>query len=64
MYEAGYRIAVIPFSVITSNGFQVEADAEGNQFRPDGHVNVIDGKSLAITWARQARLLDRGETLG
>jgi hypothetical protein len=64
MYDAGYRIAVIPYSVIAAHGFQVETDHEGHQYRTDGHVNVIAGKSLAITWTQSAMLLDREETVG
>jgi hypothetical protein len=64
MYEAGYRIAAISFGTITGCGFRVEEDSEGHQYRADGHVNVLGGKNLAITWARQARLLSREETLG
>src|SRR5262245_57206611 len=31
MYEAGYRIAVIPYRVLVAYGFQVEVDADGHQ---------------------------------
>lgn len=64
MHSAGYRIAVIPLAVIVGHGFQVEVDREENQYREDGHVNVRDGKRLAITWSRNARLLGEEETLG
>jgi hypothetical protein len=64
MYAAGYRIAAIPFHTIAEHGFQVEEDPEGHQYRAGGHVNVLHGKNLAITWARRARLLSREETLG
>ena len=64
MYDAGYRIAVIEYSVVAATRFQVYVDHDGHQFREDGHVNLIDGQKLAITWTRNARLLGRDETLG
>lgn len=63
MYAAGYRIAVLPSRVIAASNFRIEVDENGHQFREDGHVNVIDGQKLAISRARNARLLRRDETL-
>ncbi len=64
MYDAGYRIAEIRFASILAHGFAVKRDEEGNEFDRKGHVDVIQGQELAATWASQARILSREETLG
>ena len=43
---------------------RVDPDADGNEFAPNGHVNIIDAKSHATPLSRIARLLSREETLG
>ena len=57
MYDAVYRIAVIPFATILANGFAAKADAHGNQVSQSGHVDIVRGQELAATWASEARIL-------
>jgi hypothetical protein len=64
MYDAGYRIAEISFASILANTFAARADENGNQLDRNGHVDVIRGQELAATWASEARILSRDETLG
>jgi hypothetical protein len=42
----------------------VDPCEDGNDFAPDGHVNMLDAKSQAAALSGKARLLSREETLG
>jgi hypothetical protein len=64
MYDAGYPIAAIRSATIPANGFAAKVDEQGNQFDRRGHVDIIRGQELAATWASEARMLSREETLG
>jgi len=64
MYAAGYRVAAIPYQAFIDLDCRVDPDEDGNEFAPNGHVNIIDAKSRATPLSRLARLLSREETFG
>ena len=64
MYAAGYRVATVAYQAFIDLGYQADPDEGGNEFAPNGHVNIIDAKSRATPLSRIARLLSREETLG
>jgi hypothetical protein len=63
MYAAGYRIAEVPYQAFIDLKCRVDVDDAGNEFAPNGHVNIVDAKSYATPLSRCARLLSREETL-
>jgi hypothetical protein len=63
MYTAGYRVAEIRYQVFIDLRVLVHPHTDGSDFRPDGHVNMIDAKSHATRLSRTARMLTREETL-
>jgi hypothetical protein len=63
MYTHGYRIAAIRYQAFIDLEIPVKPHSDGNDFRPDGHVNMIDAKSHATPLSRSARLLNHEETL-
>lgn len=63
MYMAGYRVAEIRYQVFIDLNIPVHPHTDGNDFRPDGHVNLVNAKRQATLLSRNARLLTREETL-
>lgn len=64
MYDVGsYRIAVIPFRIIQGEDLLIKPEPDGNEYRPDGHVNVIEAKQKALVLASKAYVLNRDETI-
>ena len=64
MYAAGYRVAEVRYRAFIDLDCRVDPDEDGNEFAPNGHVNIIDAKSRATPLSRIARLLSHEEMLG
>lgn len=67
MYDAGYCMAVTSVEVIRVHlNLELVPEADGSEYRNDGHVNVKNAKLKASSLADPAnsRILTREETLG
>jgi len=69
MYENGYRVAALPACVVLQvcahpgNPLRLKPDANGNTVQDNGHVGVHLGDERKASWATEARILSRDETL-
>lgn len=57
MFRCGYRVAKIPADLVKSKHRTFATDDEGNEVKPDGHVDVIQGQKLAAVWAAAATIV-------
>ncbi len=67
MYDAGYRVAVTSVEVIRVYlNLEFVPEADGSEYRNDGHVNVRNAKLKASSLADpvNSHILTREETLG
>jgi len=62
LYDAGFRLAILPAHVITDAGFAFKLEKDDSEYNPaNGHVNIIDGKNAPFTWQKNARILTEEE---
>jgi hypothetical protein len=61
MFNAGYRVAVIPVQAVIDLGLSFEPESNGDEYTQDGHVNIHEGKLAAASLAARAQLLSLDE---
>jgi hypothetical protein len=62
MYDSGYRIAIVPASIVEELGLSYKILPGEHEIEIDGHVDVIEGQQYALNLLFDATMLTEAET--